>query len=283
MEKMKTLTVSGQTYTVCDPEAVSFTQPQLLTTQQQQTVWENLGIPSEKQLLDKVCIPFKEIGVIVTCQPVVGYPLEVAADAEAGQITRCGKNLVDADVLLNQYLIKDENGIYRVVESSTSRGSGVVRFSTPIPANTPIHFKFYDFDGYNANSDALLSTSISFGDGTTEAGNWFGISGTFTNELTIKKQKPITAFQFYTYKPSEGFFCQFSALQVEIGEAATEYEPFKLETFPVGEPIPGWAGVNTIYADKGTVTVTGKADPVAVIDRLQMRLAALEAAVVNNA
>ena len=43
MMKMKTLTVSGQTYTVQDPEAVSFTS-QTLTAQQRQQARQNIGV-----------------------------------------------------------------------------------------------------------------------------------------------------------------------------------------------------------------------------------------------
>ena len=143
----------------------------------------------------------------------------------AAEVIRRGKNLVDTDVLLSNYLTKDENGIYHF-DGTSSAGSGVIYFNPPLPENTPIHFKFYDFGGYNANSDALLTTSVSFTDGTTENGNWFGISKNFTNELTFNKTKAIVAIQFYKYKPSEDFRCQFSALQVELGTTATPYEPY---------------------------------------------------------
>ena len=43
MAKMKTLTVGGQTYTVQDPEAVSFAS-QVLTPQQQRQARENIGV-----------------------------------------------------------------------------------------------------------------------------------------------------------------------------------------------------------------------------------------------
>ena len=43
MAKMKTLTVGGQTYTVQDPEAVSF-MSQALTPQQQKQARENIGV-----------------------------------------------------------------------------------------------------------------------------------------------------------------------------------------------------------------------------------------------
>ena len=63
----------------------------------------------------------------------------------------------------------------------------------------------------------------------------------------------------------------------------TDWEPYRgCKTFAPGDAIPALPGVNTIYADAGLVTVTGKADPVAIINNLQTRLAAIEAAIVSN-
>lgn len=70
--------------------------------------------------------------------------------------------------------------------------------------------------------------------------------------------------------------------QLERGSSATAYEPSNVQTFAPGDAIPALPGVNTIYADAGLVTVTGKADPVAIINNLQTRLAAIEAAIVSN-
>lgn len=42
------------------------------------------------------------------------------------------------------------------------------------------------------------------------------------------------------------------------------------------------SGTNCLFSDTGDTTVTGKSDPVLVIDNLEKRLAALEAAIVNN-
>ena len=53
MAKMKTLTVGGQTYTVQDPEAVSFAA-QVLTPQQQRQVRENIGI--EEAVFDMLIV-----------------------------------------------------------------------------------------------------------------------------------------------------------------------------------------------------------------------------------
>lgn len=84
MAKMKTLTVSGQTYTVNDPEAVSFVQ-QTLTSIQQQTARENIGACTEESVCNKLCPAFTESGPTVTCAPVEGYPLKVVSSIEPGQ------------------------------------------------------------------------------------------------------------------------------------------------------------------------------------------------------
>lgn len=236
---------------------------------------------AEVRMVDKLCPSFTETGALVTCQPVEGYPLTVTAE-QGTTITRFGKNLVDTDVLLNKYLTKDENGIYHF-DGTVASGSGVIGFNPPIPANTPIHFKFHDFGGYNANSDALLTTSVSFADGTSEGGNWFGVSQNFTNELTLKKKKAVTALQFYKYQPSEDFRCQFSALQAEIGETATAYEPYQSPvTYTADETgkvtgITGSGEVMNLLADSGIVTVSGKANPAAEIEKLKNAILAMGA------
>lgn len=200
--------------------------------------------------------------------------------AETATITRFGKNLVDTDVLLSNCLTKDENGIYHF-DGTVAAGSGVIGFNPPIPANTPIHFKFHDFGGYNANSDALLTTSVSFADGTSEGGNWFGVSQNFTNELTFKKKKAVAALQFYKYQPSEDFRCQFSALQAEIGETATAYEPYQSPvTYTADETgkvtgITGSGAVMNLLADSGEITVTGKVSPAAEIEKLKNAILSL--------
>lgn len=58
-------------------------------------------------------------------------------------------------------------------------------------------------------------------------------------------------------------------------------EPITIQLTP--QEILALSGINTLYSDTGDTEVTGRANPVAVINNLQSRLAALEAAVVNNA
>lgn len=59
------------------------------------------------------------------------------------------------------------------------------------------------------------------------------------------------------------------------------YEPITIQLTP--QDIIALSGTNILSSDTGITEVTGRANPVAIINNLQERLAALEKAVVNNA
>jgi hypothetical protein len=62
-------------------------------------------------------------------------------------------------------------------------------------------------------------------------------------------------------------------IQVEHGTVKTAWEQYhEPTTHSVGESITAFDGTNVIYPDVGTVTVTGKADPIAIIADLQSKL-----------
>ena len=70
------------------------------------------------------------------------------------------------------------------------------------------------------------------------------------------------------------WFSRFN-IQLERGNTATAFEPYNGETFELTAgnflstaTVPALPGVNNILADTGEVTVTGKADPTAVINKL---------------
>ena len=209
-------------------------------------------------VIDNICPQVTFTGNIVSKDFIGDYPLTVQTETDATKITRCGKNLIDADALLSTHLTKDENGIYHMA-GTKGGGSATIGLPMPIPANTPVRIKFYDFEGYNANSTALLSTTKYFVDGTSESGSWVGFGGNFTNEVTLQTSKPFYAIKFYTYNPSEDYYCKFSAVQAEIGTVATKYESYQApEEFAPGETIPALEGRTTICADVGEITVIGR-------------------------
>lgn len=152
MVKMKTLTVSGQTYTVCDPEAVSFGEAQVLTPLQQQIARDNIGACTEKAIQDKLCPVFTQREGVVTCEPVEGSPLKVVSNIvptqsgtgdpsfdnirpinghSAVKVTRCGKNFFGGDTMADAMVsfgaTKNEaNGTVNFTPSKLTNSSGWV-------------------------------------------------------------------------------------------------------------------------------------------------------------
>lgn len=56
MKKMHTLTVNGNAYQISDPGAVSFTEVQSLTPEQQQQAKENLGMGGQYELIEDITL-----------------------------------------------------------------------------------------------------------------------------------------------------------------------------------------------------------------------------------
>ena len=161
MAIMKTLTVGTETYTVRDPEAVSFEQPQALSAVRQQTARGNIGAVSAKEVVDQLCPGFTESGAAISCRPVEGHPLEVVSSIvpvqsgtgdpspdnirpitghSAVKLTRCGKNLFGGE------LLADRMAALGAVKDATA---GTVTYS-PGSCNTndPIFDKFKENTQY---------------------------------------------------------------------------------------------------------------------------------------
>lgn len=107
MKKVKTITVNGSSYQVCDPEAVAFGEEQKLTEDQKKQARENINaaqiddtqigenawsgkkiseemgarISVLKTDIDKCCLDFAEKGATVVCEPAE-YPLQVVSHIE---------------------------------------------------------------------------------------------------------------------------------------------------------------------------------------------------------
>ena len=211
---------------------------------------------SSKNTVDKLCPTFTESGAVVVCEPVEGYPLEVTAQ-DGATITRCGKNLSMAN------------------EKGTFTGTVTRRFATPLPAGKYT----WSYGSYECGGD-LAPNVVPF----DESGTAFGGCGFIFNETSNKYKTFTVAKPIYgMYLYSNGWAVQsrditstINQLQLEIGDTATAYEPCKaVETFAQGEEIPAFDGVNTLYADSGEITVTGKADLVAIINKLSATIMAL--------
>ena len=118
-------------------------------------------------------------------------------------------------------------------------------------------------------------------------------------KLLCSKLPTVTASDTYYHTDGICSLCRGQSNEIYgyCDQYATDFEGFKAAmigaqiVFGLKEPITvqltpqeilALSGVNTLYSDTGDTTVSGKADPVAIIEDLKTRLATLEAAIVNN-
>ena len=107
MAQLKTLTVGGNTYTVTDPEAVSFQQEQMLSAQQQAVARKNIGVWSGQSILDRLCPAFTQEGRTVICEPVAEGELDVISSLEQKNLFYCDS---DREVESNGILFSRKRG-----------------------------------------------------------------------------------------------------------------------------------------------------------------------------
>lgn len=196
---------------------------------------------SSKKTVDTLCPDFTESGAAVRREIVEGYPLTVVASEEATKITRCGKNLIDkANIVYDRDLL-----------NSTG--------------------KTKDCPGWYATGWIPVSPSTTY-----------TISGTssFFRAEVDENFKPVREGNFaveQTYKTTEkthyvrhnSITDGYSNPQLELGNTATAYEPYRCDTFAPGEKIPALKGVNVLYADHGEITVSGKASPTEIFGTVE--------------
>lgn len=190
--------------------------------------------------------------------------------ADAIEVYRGGKNLFDEVAFFNKWgFEQQENGLWY----GTLHGG-----SKPIFENSqhyPVVFTVSAF-GYHAETGKnAITFQIKYTDGTTKYSTGFPYeTGPGYHSVSTDASKVVDTI-YLTYGSAQAY-CYLKDIQVEYGSTATPYEPFKgFDTFNVGEAVPALSGVNTIYANCGLVTVTGKENPVATIEKLTNAIIAL--------
>jgi hypothetical protein len=278
MTEMKTLTIGEATYEIVDAAArqqIAEMQENGASAEIDDTIVGGKAW-SSKNTVDKLCPHINESGSIVACEPVFGYPLTVQTDG-ATKVYRCGKNILApytaTRVTTGMTFKGNGDGSITITGTPTKQWTASCFISippeimkggktysvTPARANAGyrIYFRYWDANGkvcntYDGNKDGVINR-ITWDD------SW-------------------TSPEIQIYCPNIQAYNETVWLQLELGETATEYEPYRTpDEFALGEAIPALDGVNTIWADSGDVTVTGKADPVAVSRKQDERIKALEA------
>lgn len=172
------------------------------------------------------------------------------AYAETATITRCGKNLCS--------LGTQTFDVYKAFTNGVIIPAGNYHFSAKVETT----------DTY---STSILVSFFSM-DGSRQLASKYPVRSSGTISFTFTLPEPTSKIYLYagsSAQSSANDTATYSDIQIVPGSAQSAFEPFSGGTFNPGETIPALPGVNTIYADTGTVTVTGRADPLAIINKLQ--------------
>lgn len=211
-------------------------------------------------IIDKLCPSFEKTGTVVQCEPLEGTSLVIYGIEVPGthDITVCGKNLYDfSEENLNVGYVHMQSGV--IVASSTA-----YRHTKKIPV---CHLVGKTLT-LNKTPGGTNPGTCFYRKDDTLCGNGKGTALVVPDEA---------AYMCVTVNLSD---VNAGGIQLEIGSEATVYEPFTVygtgTLVAPGESIVIAAsrGINTVYGldestgDVAVLNVIGKADPVALIDKL---------------
>jgi hypothetical protein len=194
---------------------------------------------------------------VIAIQPneaAVNPPVYVI-ERKVTKIFRTGKNLVNSNVLdannvtWHKYSAETRYRYYLNLAPGTYTAS-VKRIGTELE----YLYLVSNFNGsWEENVDVI-------------SGNNRLISGSGTERTCTFNVRGGESVALYAVDNNVSSFVEW--IQVEAGSPKTAYEPYQGGEFSPGEEIPALQGVNSIWADVGEITVTGRKDPVAIIDKL---------------
>ena len=195
-------------------------------------------------------------------------------------VTRCGKNLVDLSIFCNDFFVQNEDGSY----TFTMGDQAGERFSKTAPVFWPAGVSYSlsaDFIEHTVERETLYMI-LKHPDGTESyPGIVFADSA---RDLT--PSKPVVAVQFYLQaSEAAGAYIKFKNFQLELGAAATEYEPYNGATAMPAQDgtvngLPSLAPSMTLLANTAGVTIDCiyNRDSNAVYAEILAKIAALSGA-----
>ena len=126
------------------------------------------------------------------------------------QESTTGANLIDVDSMLNECLVKNDDGTYRIKKTETNRFSK--RFPVNLTAGTEVKF---DADVIEYNGTYNIKLQIVMGNQTLSAGQ------------TIILDSDVTEVKIYQDNKNDvGTYTKFKNAMLSIGEAQIPYEPY---------------------------------------------------------
>ena len=189
--------------------------------------------------------------------------------AETATITRCGKNLLP-EKFGKTFDLDGVTGVYNddgtITIQGTPTSNKAMDFWNWIPA-THLAGKQVVIPNVGSSNTYWFYLHTELANGTRA---WNVLLSNNASKLTTTMPNDLSGIAFGV-AVGTGFSGSATTLypQLELGGIATAFETHKeAETFTPGETIPALPGTNVIFADAGIVTVNGKANPSAIIEKL---------------
>ena len=162
--------------------------------------------------------------------PTPGAPVEIKS-VEKPVVTVCGKNLLNADLMINEQFVKNADGTYTITKNGTSNLRFSRRASCSIPKGN------YTLSVVNATGlDDMVRLALTFA-----SGKEMSCTTTPTNPKHLIVDEEIV--KFAAYLPSDrddGVYTTFAGLMLECGSEVTTYEPYKpVQTVELTHTLPG--------------------------------------------
>ena len=219
-------------------------------------------------IINTICPSFKTTGKVVQCEPVEGYPLNIKADSgNKLRFTVCGKNLYNERIYpltKHLYVNKDKGTVHEASPDGQNQYAATAE-SMSKPYYIPV--------GHLAGKVITLNNTAG---GNTPGMAFYNIdkvyiSGGKGSAITVPDK---AAYMLFTVNAAKVNTAGKMEIQVEIGSVATDYAPYdeRSKESEKSCELVAFKGINTVFAYDGNnsvgVTVTGRSDPVAIIDKL---------------
>lgn len=270
---------------------------------------------SSQQIVDTLCPAFEETGNPVTCYPVANYPLGVTVSWEPHQEGEGDPSPENVRPISGRESVsvtlsggEGEENTHTLALPSTVYG-GELDAATGAGVETWRYMELDDIYGGSLGnidvSDIIQQFNLIIVDPQTDArlpcmcnilpqtvdvisGNALGIYHHSKSTFVFGfPRAPLREYGFIDGN-AETYMTAFKAYLAAQAAAGTPVTIAYALATPTqfqatgNAPIPALPGVNTVYSDADSVTVTGRADPIHTIQALSDRVLALENAAVTN-
>lgn len=270
---------------------------------------------SSQQIVDTLCPAFEETGNPVTCYPVANYPLGVSVSWEPHQEGEGDPSPENVRPISGRESVsvtlsggEGEENTHTLALPSTVYGGELDAVTGAGMEN----WRYMELNGTEScslgnvdASDTIQQFNLIIIDPKSDGGlpcvcnilpqtraviigNALGVFHYSKEQFVLGfPRAPLREYGFVDGN-TETYLTAFKAYLTAQYAAGTPVTiAYKLATptqFQAtgSAPIPALPGVNTVYSDADSVTVTGRADPIHTIQALSDRVAALENAAVTN-